>query len=119
MIFVTGPMFSGKEDWVTRTFRWDRETFQRRAVRDAELLVRTDGIADAAELDALADRLAANDVVIASEIGAGVVPADAAERIRRENAGRLACLLAGRADAVVRICCGLPQILKGTVPEEL
>ena len=40
---------------------------------------------------------------------------DAAERAHRENAGRLACLLAARADTVVRVCCGLGQVLKGAL----
>ena len=39
-----------------------------------------------------------------------------AEREKREAAGRLACLLAARADTVIRVCCGLPQLLKGELP---
>ena len=34
-------------------------------------------------------------------------------RRKREAAGRLACLLAARADTVIRVCCGLPRLLKG------
>ena len=34
----------------------------------------------------------------------------------REQAGRLACLLAERADTVIRVCCGIPQVLKGELP---
>ena len=41
---------------------------------------------------------------------------DPAERERREAAGRLSCLLAERAETVVRVCCGLPQLLKGEWP---
>ena len=36
-----------------------------------------------------------------------------AARAAREAAGRLACLLAARADCVVQMFCGLPTILKG------
>ena len=32
------------------------------------------------------------------------------------NAGRLACLLAERADCVVQMFCGLPTVLKGELP---
>ena len=69
------------------------------------------------ELQALADELAAYDVVTATEVGGGIVPIDPAERARREAAGRLACLLAARADCVVQMFCGLPTILKGELPK--
>ena len=54
--------------------------------------------------------------MIATEIGCGIVPMDPAERERREAAGRLSCELARRAETVVRVCCGLPQLLKGEWP---
>ena len=64
-------------------------------------------------LVALTDELARSPVVIATEVGGGVVPIDPEERARREAAGRLACLLAERADAVIRVFCGIPRALKG------
>lgn len=42
--------------------------------------------ADAADLAALADELAACDVVTATEVGGGVVPIDPADRAAREAA---------------------------------
>ena len=48
--------------------------------------------------------------------GGGVVPVDPVQRQNREAAGRLACLLAQRADRVIRVFCGLPQALKGELP---
>ena len=76
-----------------------------------------DRAAEMTELQALADELAAYDVVTATEVGGGIVPIDPAERARREAAGRLACLLAARADCVVQMFCGLPTILKGELPK--
>ena len=110
MIFVTGPLYAGKRSWIQTALGWDGETLARRGVWDVQER------ADAPDLPALADALARYDVVIATEVGGGVVPADPAERRRRENAGRLACLLAERAETVVRVCCGLPQLLKGAWP---
>ena len=72
--------------------------------------------AAAPDLTALADALAARPVVIATEVGGGVVPVDPAQRAAREAAGRLSCLLAARAATVVRVCCGIPQLLKGEWP---
>ena len=108
MIFVTGPLFAGKEDYIKRALKITDEEFHACAVRDVQELA-----ADADDLTALADRLSAFRVVIATEIGGGVVPTDERQRQVREAAGRLACLLSARADTVVRVCCGLPQVLKG------
>ena len=73
-------------------------------------------VSAAPDLTALADALAARPVVIATEVGGGVVPVDPAQRAAREAAGRLSCLLAARAETVVRVCCGIPQLLKGEWP---
>ncbi len=111
MIFITGPLYAGKEEWICERLSWDKESFQKKAVRDVEELA-----GESEDLEALADSLAEKEVVIATEIGAGLVPIDPKERHDREAAGRLACLLAERAESVIRICCGLPQLLKGEMP---
>ena len=104
MLFITGPLYSGK-----RTFAAQVGGRQIYGVQDRA--------AEMAGLQALADELAAYDVVTATEVGGGIVPIDPAERARREAAGRLACLLAARADCVVQMFCGLPTILKGELPK--
>jgi len=96
MVFVTGPLCSGK-----RTFA---QKLGGRQVYDVQDLA-----ADAADLNRLADELADYDVVTAAEVPAA--------RAAREAAGRLACLLAARADCVVQMFCGLPTILKGELPK--
>ena len=105
MIFVFGPLWSGKRAVARDILRctdlvWDVQELARE---------RTD-------LDALADELAAHEAVIATEIGGGVVPTDREEREARERAGRLSCLLAERAEAVVRVFCGIPTVIKGELP---
>lgn len=152
MIFVIGPLFSGKQDYIMQALGWSETDFLEKAVRDVQNLaaeaaeaveveeaagaveiaeaVETDGAAEAAEaaeavetshsplddlqekLRSLADRLSQKEVVIATETGCGVIPLDPRERRNREAAGRLSCLLAERAETVVRICCGIPQVLK-------
>ncbi len=104
MLFIMGPLYSGK-----RTFA---AQFGGRQIYEVQ-----DRAAEMTELQALADELAAYDVVTATEVGGGIVPIDPAERARREAAGRLACLLAARADCVVQMFCGLPTILKGELPK--
>ena len=103
MLFITGPLYSGK-----RTFA---KPFGGRQIYEVQTLA-----ANAESLPALADELAQYDVVTATEVGGGVVPIDPAQRAAREAAGRLACLLAERADCVVQMFCGLPTVLKGELP---
>lgn len=124
MIFVIGPLFSGKQDYIMQALGWSETDFLEKAVRDVQNLA-----AEAAEavetshsplddlqekLRSLADRLSQKEVVIATETGCGVIPLDPRERRNQEAAGRLSCLLAERAETVVRICCGIPQVLKGS-----
>lgn len=111
MIFVTGPLMAGKRDYIRAALGLSPEEFARRAVWDVQTLA-----AEALDLNALAEALSAREIVIATEVGGGLVPMDPAERAAREAAGRLSCLLAERADTVVRVCCGLPQVLKGQLP---
>lgn len=51
-------------------------------------------------------------IVIADEIGNGIVPLDAFERGYREQTGRAEILLAKKADEVVRVICGIGQQIK-------
>lgn len=109
MIFITGPLFAGKKEYVCEALGWSEEDLSTHAAWDVQDLA-----AQAEDLEALADALSAKyPVLIATEVGGGVVPMDPAQRFAREAAGRLACLLAARAETVIRVCCGLPQALKG------
>ena len=110
MIFITGPLYSGK-----RTFAQKISGQSTKILADVQTLA-----ADTApgRLEALADRLTSEyDILIATEVGGGVVPMDAKERADREAAGRLACLLAARAGCVVQMFCGIPTVLKGELPK--
>ena len=111
MILIVGPLFSGKRKAAMELLGWDEAELARRAVWDVQDLA-----AESGDLAALADRLSRRDVVIATEMGGGVVPVDPAERAAREAAGRLSCLLAERAETVVRVFCGIPTVLKGELP---
>lgn len=51
-------------------------------------------------------------VLIGMDFSCGVVPMDAQLRLWRDENGRLNNYLSGQAEKVVRMFCGLPQILK-------
>ncbi len=106
MIFITGPLFAGKKEYARSLGYEDADI-----VSDAQERVKAQE-----DLTALADRLAQKPVVICTEVGGGIVPIDREERRFREQAGRLSVLLAQRAQTVVRVWCGLPQVLKGELP---
>ena len=111
MIFIFGPLWSGKRAAAKELLGCDDAELAHRAVWDVQELVR-----NKIDLEELAIELSRCDVVIATEVGGGVVPLDRDEREARERAGRLNCLLAERADAVVRVFCGIPKIIRGELP---
>ncbi len=110
MILVTGPLFAGKESYIRSALGLSEEGFAACAVRDVQDLLPCE------DPEVLADRLAEKRIVLITEIGSGVVPTDPEERRKREEAGRFGCMLAERAETVIRVCCGLPQLLKGAWP---
>ena len=110
MIFVTGPLYAGKRDCIRLLLGLSEEAFSEKAVWDVQ------DLAESGRIEQLAEKLSAKEIVIATEVGCGVIPVDARERERREAAGQLACALAGRAYTVIRVCCGIPQLLKGDWP---
>ena len=61
---------------------------------------------------ALLPALLEKEIVICNEVGSGVIPMDPKQRQSREMTGRLCILLAQRAEKVVRLICGIPQIIK-------
>ena len=108
MVFVTGPLYSGKKTFVKEWMHWDEETLSQNAIWDVQELA-----AGCDDLEQLAEELSQKQVVIATEVGGGIVPATAEDRAAREAAGRLSCLLAKKADTVIRVFCGIPTVIKG------
>lgn len=110
MIFVTGPLFAGKRNFIKNRLGMTDEEFENSSVWDVQEQAR--GM-DTNELEILAGRLAQKTIVIETETGGGVIPMDEKERKDREAAGRLSIMLAERADTVVRVVCGIGTVIKG------
>lgn len=111
MILITGPLFSGKRHYAMELLGCDEQELSKRAALDVQDLA-----PQRKDLNVLARELAQYEVVTAAEVGGGVVPMDPDERAAREAAGRLSILLAQEAQAVVRVFCGIPTLLKGQLP---
>lgn len=54
-------------------------------------------------------------IIVAQEIGVGVVPIDPFQRRWREETGRICCTLAAQAKRVDRVCCGIATTIKGEI----
>lgn len=118
MILVVGGIASGRREFAASLGYGDSDCSQELAsaakvLVDAENLVR-DGHEAPAEI---AERIASSkEVVICTDVGSGIVPIDRSEREWRDRAGTLSKELAARADAVIRMTCGIPQAVKGDLP---
>ena len=114
MILITGGVASGKRTYARRALGCTDEQMAD-AVLDARPVIYNlqDLVARAPEsAQALFDALREKEVIIVCEVGSGIVPLDRNEREAREQMGRLVNRLAAEAERVVRMVCGLPQVLK-------
>ena len=103
MILVVGGLASGK-----RTFA------RSLGISESDMAIDVhERLRDGEDAAVLLEELSAKAVVTCAEVGNGIVPLDPDERAWRESVGRLSCDLADRADAVVRMVCGVPVVLKG------
>ena len=95
---LDGGVPQGKRVAVNHLHRWIRECLRDGADPEKEIL-------------AFVERNP-QCVLISDEIGNGIVPLDAFEREYRERTGRILIRLAGLAEEVVRVICGIGQKIK-------
>jgi adenosylcobinamide kinase/adenosylcobinamide-phosphate guanylyltransferase len=65
------------------------------------------------KLLAAARARAGHVILVSNEVGMGIVPENPSARRFRDLVGRANQEIAGGADAVTLVCCGIPQALKG------
>lgn len=123
MIMITGGAFQGKTEYAKKRFGLSADDILEGGSCDIsklenvccithyELIVKR-LIAEGADPLEFTEKLNA-DIVIITEIGSGIIPLEKSEREWREMTGRAGCILAGRADEVVRLSCGIPTVIKG------
>ena len=115
MILVVGGIASGKRTYARSLGFADSDMSEELSsscpvLLDAQELVRSEDVDAASLVDTLA---ATKQVVLCQEVGSGIVPISRGERDWRDRVGALSKNLAERADAVVRMVSGIPQVLKG------
>ncbi|MCM1284061.1 MAG: bifunctional adenosylcobinamide kinase/adenosylcobinamide-phosphate guanylyltransferase [Muribaculaceae bacterium] len=83
---------------VNRLHQWVRRRMESGGCPEAEIMSYVDSHEDC--------------IIICDEIGNGIVPVEPFEREYRECVGRILVQLAGRAEEVERILCGIGQKIK-------
>lgn len=117
MILVIGGLASGKREYVKTAFGFYDDEMAN-AVLDGRPVVFNLQELVSQHLNSyneLIPILLSKKVVICNEVGSGVVPVDKAERAAREATGRVCVALAEKAEKVIRICCGVPSVIKSEV----
>lgn len=115
MILVVGGAFSGKTQFVKDLMGIDERSISENIECDAQVFDKLEEFMRDynGDLEQLADILSKKAAVICREVGCGVIPIDENDSMWRERVGRLCCLLAKRADKVIRMSCGIPTVIKG------
>lgn len=112
VILVIGGAYQGKNAYVREHFAGEYQVVSsyheeiRRQLQEGR-----DCLAEAGRL--LQANTGKKLVIICDEIGCGLVPVDPFERMYREKVGRVQCMIAERADRVIRVTCGIGEMIKG------
>lgn len=131
MILIIGGAYQGKRAFAMNTFKMGEhqmtdgdgcdfsEIFEKPVLFNLHLLIGRLLNADIEPQTHLLPHLLGKNemIIICNEIGLGIVPISEKERRIREEVGRILCILAEKADAVYRLYCGIPTLLKEPRPE--
>lgn len=126
MIFIIGGSYQGKTDFAVNRFGlkpdeitegsapYDKLT-SAKCIRHFEDFVSSAAGRNEYPLELTGKLLISNPdvIIIMTEIGCGIIPIEKSERIYRELVGKTGCMIAGHAEKVIRITCGIPAVIKG------
>lgn len=125
MILVFGGAYQGKKEFVFRTFGLSENNIEyaggkewkagnKKIICCMEGYIRAlaeEGIPAVKNLEAMMESLE-DKIVIITDISQGIVPMDRVDRLWREENGRAMSFLAGRAEEVYRLFCGIESRVK-------
>ena len=109
MIFVTGGAYQGKKDFALKYFKnYD-------IINNYHIIIKNLISENINLLEYTENIISENKdiIIIMDEIGCGIVPTDREERFWREMCGKCGCIIAEKADVVVRVTCGIGTAIKG------
>lgn len=113
MIMVTGGSCEDKLGWCIKSKRLSIDiTNYENKVLELQKYLRT-AFDNNTATDKIYNYIEKFEIIFADEIGCGIVPVDKNERAFRDFYGFVCGKTAERAETVVRIICGIEQIIKG------
>ena len=132
MVMVTGGAFQGTRECIKQLYKLSdkdiisgkdcrfEDVFTAAAVTDYHELVKR-LIAEKINVTDFTERFCCDNkkaLVTINEIGCGIVPLEKSERFYREETGRAGCIIAAHSETVIRVFCGVPQIIRGKFPRK-
>lgn len=126
MKLILGGAFQGKKEYVMEHLEISKEQIMDGKTASYEAIftcvcmdhfhewVRA-RLNDGITLDGLEEKIMEKNpglVLITNELGYGVVPVEAFDRMYRETTGRVCTRLAAKSSCVVRVVCGIGTVLK-------
>jgi adenosyl cobinamide kinase/adenosyl cobinamide phosphate guanylyltransferase len=127
MIFVFGGAYQGKLNWCRKNYKIrEEDIFFCQKEKQAELdlgkkvisgihfyiySLLLKGKDPEKEMEELLPCLK-DKIVIGDDISSGIVPMDQMDRAWRDHTGKVMQLLAKEADSVIRVFCGIGEVIK-------
>ena len=114
MVLIIGGAASGKRTFA-ESLGYPPEAFDDGVLTGKPVLCHLERLLldEHAQADAVLAKASACAVVTCTQMGEGIVPLAAEQRLWRDRVGRSCAKLAQRADTVVYMVCGIPVYLKG------
>ena len=114
MILVIGGLASGKREYVKSHYGYTEDAMADAVLDNRPVIYNLQDLVKNNPKDSMSllPELQKKEVVICNEVGSGLVPIDIKERQAREITGNLCIALAERAEKVIRIFCGIANVIK-------
>lgn len=111
MILIIGGKFSGKREYAIENFSICDDDFSNDFESEKPVIFGIENY-NGEVTNAFIEKLSKKKILIACEVGCGVVPILKAESEQREKTGELLQELAKKATKVIRVFCGIGTVIK-------
>lgn len=114
MKLVIGGRGAGKREFVKSTYGYSDCDISSDILCDCDVLYNLQNAENLSTPETF-EKLLKFKIIICDEVGCGIVPMEELARVRREEIGKICTMLACKADAVVRVYCGIATAIKGEI----